>query len=401
MYVKLLGASVGKLEKVFSHTSVKGATNVFENLTSEVTNFSKHFGKRIEALNAYKNPLEKSKLFFFKENGEISVLNRGSQSADLKFLDHVKTGNYTPPRMNPEGTYKASKKGIDQSNKLAQEIIPADETLVDGFRYHGPKAKFNEKGQNISRFRNGDQEIAIVDRTIDPKLSETIKTFKSRLNGKTLSEQEKVEELLKYVDEVFSVKPTGAETEALVNNMHSTATKEVLLGDIINSGAGVCRHRSLLTKVLGDEVGLKTSMIQGYYGNGGHAWNEITTTKGETFLFDAMHGSIFNVSNTSKSVMPQSFHYKITDPQSADRLVSKYFNPDDMVGVIYRKLEHGQDVNIKNFCDITPSKVGNAKFTITPNKAEKILVNGYEIKAPTQLHQDDWVQIKSLGFQIR
>lgn len=400
MYIKALGVGISKLEKVFTPRNTEGITPVLNRVSSSLTNFSKNFGKRIEALKSYKNPLEKSKLFCFNEGGEIAVLNRGKQSSDLMFLDHVKTGNYKTPKMNPEGTHKISKEALEQSNKLAKDVIPSNERLVDGFRYHGPQSKFDEFGKDVSKFRNGNQEITIIDRQADPKLVETIEAFKTRLSNKNLSEQEKAQELLKYVDEVFSVKSTGSETDALVHNMHSAVTKEVFLGDIINSGAGVCRHRSLLTKVIGDEIGLNTSIIQGYYGGGGHAWNEIATKSGEKFLFDAMHGAMFNVSNTSKSVMPQVFSYKITSPQNPDRLVGKYFDPESSVGMVYRKLAHRQDVKIPNFCEIKPSSIGGSKFEITPTGVEDIFVNGHKINGATPLHADDWVQIKSLGFQI-
>lgn len=402
LYAKLLGTSFTTFEKVFTPANCKGVTNVFETATKEITSFSKHFGKRIEALQAYKSPAERTKLFNFCANGEINVLDRAKGSSDLAFLDHVKTGNYTHPQINPEGTYKASKSAIEQSNKLAKEIITENDKLVDGFRYHGPNAKFDETGKDVSMFKNGGQEITIIDRNADAKLAQTIKTFQTRISGKNLSEQEKINELLKYVDEVFSVKASGSQIEALVNNMHSSGlnTKEVMLGDIINSGAGLCRHRSLLTKVIGDEVGLKTAIVQGHYSGGGHAWNEITTKNGEKILFDAMHGSTFNVSNTSKSVMPQVFNYKIDDPKNADKLISKYFNPDDAVGLVYRNLAHGQDLKINNICEITPSNTGGAKFTINPSGSEEIFVNGHIINSPTQLHVEDWVQIKSLGFQI-
>lgn len=400
MYIKTLGTGIAKLEKVFTPRNIEGVTPVLDRVSSSLTNFSKHFGKRIEVLKSYKNPLERSKLFCFNEGGEIAVLSRGKQSSDLMFLDHVKTGNYTPPKMYTEGTHKISQEALEQSNKLAKDVIPSNERLVDGFRYHGPQAQFNECGRDVSRFRSGNQEITIIDRQADSKLAETIEAFKTRLSNKKLSEQEKAQELLKYIDEVFSVKATGTETDALVHNMHSATTNEVFLGDIINSGAGVCRHRSLLTKVIGDEVGLNTSIIQGYYGGGGHAWNEIATKSGDKFLFDAMHGSMFNVSNTSKSVMPQVFNYKFTNPQNTDKLVGKYFDPESSVGIVYRKLAYGQDVKIPNFCEIKPSSIGGSKFKITPIGVEDIFVNGHRINNATPLYAEDWVQIKSLGFQI-
>ena len=65
--------------------------------------------------------------------------------------------------------------------------------------------------------------------------------------------------------------------------MHNPNLREAFLGDIINSGAGVCRHRSLLTKVLGDEIGLKTRIIDDWY-DLGHTSGLI---KAKNMLFNA------------------------------------------------------------------------------------------------------------------
>lgn len=401
LYVKLLGTP-DILQRVFAPMGGQPLTRALHNVGQEVVSFSKHICARIEALKAYENPLERSKLFGFYQNGEIKILSKNRRSQDLMFLEHVKTGDYVHPKMYDEGTNKALPAGIEQSNRLLGGVIPVEETLVDGFRYHSAYAHFDETGKDISRFRNGHQEITIIDRTVDAKLVETINTFKARITSKNFSEQEKMEELLKYVEEVFSVKSTGTEIDELAHNMHkanSLSSYEVFLGDVINSGAGVCRHRALLTKVLGDEIGLRTAFVQGYYSGDVHAWNEINTKDGRKYLFDAMFGSIFDVSNTSRSVMPQIFSYQI-DPKDTGRLVSKFLDPESTVGLIYRCLAHKQRVLIPNTFDIVASEVANSRFSITPTGKENIFVNNQIINAQTQLHQGDWIQVKDLGFQI-
>ena len=58
---------------------------------------------------------------------------------------------------------------------------------------------------------------------------------------------------------------------------------------------------------------------------GGHAWNEIIT-KNDTYLFDAMHGNIFSIGNTSRNITPQVFPYKITNPKNNKyALINKYY----------------------------------------------------------------------------
>lgn len=55
----------------------------------------------------------------------------------------------------------------------------------------------------------------------------------------------------------------------------------------------MCRHRSLLFKVLGDEAGLEVSLVRGNMrsgnGFGGHAWNEVRFSSGETSIMDVMN----------------------------------------------------------------------------------------------------------------
>jgi transglutaminase/protease-like cytokinesis protein 3 len=58
--------------------------------------------------------------------------------------------------------------------------------------------------------------------------------------------------------------------------------------------AGVCRHRSLLFKLLGDEAGLKTALVRGNFikkkpPGFAHAWNEVILEDGRHLLVDVMH----------------------------------------------------------------------------------------------------------------
>ena len=106
-----------------------------------------------------------------------------------------------------------------------------------------------------------------------------------------------------------------------VNNLgkweDGVRNKEVLLGDIINAKppVAVCRHRSLLSKILGDEVGLHIELQRGnWYENGnpnnyggGHAWNVVRFDDGTSAIYDAMHDKIANT--TSGHVDPMADEY--------------------------------------------------------------------------------------------
>ena len=55
----------------------------------------------------------------------------------------------------------------------------------------------------------------------------------------------------------------------------------------------MCRHRSLLFKLMADEAGLKTALVRGNMlfpgGYGGHAWNELHLEDGTVKIVDVMN----------------------------------------------------------------------------------------------------------------
>ena len=233
-----------------------------------------------------------------------------------------------------------------------------------------------------------------MDRTLDDTLVKTINAFKNRINGKNLTDEQKVDELMKFVDEVFSVSKSGSQTQKYVENIMKQEQVEVLLGDIINSGAGMCRHRALLTKVLADEMKIKCRLVHGYYNGGGHAWNEIIT-KGDTYLFDAMQGNMFSIGNTSRNVVPQVLPYKITDPKDTSRLISKYFDDNSTAGMLYRSVKHKTPIRTSEAI-LTPTQNGYRIEPLTDN----VLINGEKITGVKELSNGDFVNLKDAGFQI-
>lgn len=369
-------------------------SNTMHTSTEIISDTVQFISQRIKNLKLYNSNGIRNYLFNFTKKGEINISQRVYGSSDLQFLEHIKNGKYIQPKMHPEGTLPCTKQGIEQSNKLAKELITEKEHIIDGYRFCGANASFDNLGRNISRFRNGNQEIVVIDRTLDETLSKTINSLKNRIQGKNLTEEQKIDELMKFVDEVFSVSKSGEETSKYVANMMKQQQVEVLLGDIINSGAGMCRHRALLTKVLSDEMNIKCRFIQGYYNGGGHAWNEIIT-KSDTYLFDAMHGNIFSIGNTSRNIVPQVFQYAITNPNNTNNLIRKYFDYNSSVGIIYRCLK--QKVPIKtNVATLTPTVHG---YRIEP-LSDNVFINGEKINGIKQLSFGDFVNLKDIGFQI-
>ncbi len=375
-------------------TGIRRSSAAMTNSVEIMSDTVQFASQRVKNLRFYNSCGVRNHLFSFGKNGEINIDKRVYGSEDLQFLEHIKNGHYIQPKIYPEGTLHCTMEGIEQSNKLAKDVILEKDKFIDGYRYSGCNARFDSFGRNVSRFKNGNQEIIVIDKTLDETLVKTINTFKNRIYGKTLTEEQKIKELMKFVDEVFSVSKSGEETSKYVANIMTGQQAEVLLGDIINSGAGMCRHRALLTKLLADEVNIKCRFVQGYYNSGGHAWNEIIT-KGDTYLFDAMHGNIFSIGNTSRNIVPQVFSYKITNPNNTNKLIPKYFDDNSTIGVIYRCLNHKVPITTGEAI-LTPTSNG---YCIKP-LSDNVLINGDKIAGVKELSYGDFVNLKDVGFQI-
>ncbi|MDG2125256.1 MAG: hypothetical protein P8J87_16250, partial [Verrucomicrobiales bacterium] len=106
---------------------------------------------------------------------------------------------------------------------------------------------------------------------------------------------ERARRLAREVDRVHS--PGGDRDKALpaVSRLQAEfGGFEVLLGDVERAcGGGVCRHRSLLFKMMADEAGLETALVRGNMlfpgGYGGHAWNELHLGDGRVKIIDVMN----------------------------------------------------------------------------------------------------------------
>jgi hypothetical protein len=200
-------------------------------------------------------------------------------------------GSFIPPRTIPgDNLPGASRQAINQSNDWARNHR-IDEPILDGYRDGGSRTKtWNADG---SPQTNPSREVIIVDKANDPVLNQTIDNFQKKIEANPqLTEKEKIQLLHDYVDDLLS---NGTDPQLESRTYALPKGEGVYLGNIIDSGAGVCRHRALLTKVLGDQIGLDVSLVRGNFGNlGKHAWTEIKMTNGETLIVDPMHRTIFN-----------------------------------------------------------------------------------------------------------
>jgi hypothetical protein len=215
----------------------------------------------------------------------IEVHQGGIKSSDL-FLDvAVKV-------LPPEA-------GVATVTSDAQQVI----TLFNKGHYLGPEVKVPDgyiDGGRGMKIDGGGQassgrEILTVDRAHDAELAADL-TFARSSEIRMLPELDRIQRISALIDK-RTTPPGGrewvGETTTLLEKEFEN--KPVLIGDWVDQcQAGVCRHRALLFKILGDEAGLKTSLVRGNFAKNGppggaHAWNEVQLADGRRILVDVMH----------------------------------------------------------------------------------------------------------------
>lgn len=196
----------------------------------------------------------------------------------------------------PKGPYVASEKSVMMSDKyLKTGYLSENDRIVNGFRDGGRNAKFTRFGDAVY----ADREIITVDLQKDVYLRNLISYVHK--NADTMSEKSKMKFLFNLIKDISGDKAAG---KKFANNLAvSRQGEEVLLGKVFEHSAAVCRHKSMLAKLLGDELGLKTRLIKGnlndILGGNAHVWNEIKLSNGKKYLFDVQQGILMDLSNKS------------------------------------------------------------------------------------------------------
>jgi hypothetical protein len=133
------------------------------------------------------------------------------------------------------------------------------------------------------------------------------------------------------------------------------AGRKVRLGDLVSHHTGVCRHRSLLFKVLADHVGVPAGLVRGFFAIGdyrqGHAWNEITDERGVMYIVDTMTGRMV------PAAAPLGERYQTHDKERAYIAADHVFSFDPEVlrpAVITTNGHAGIELNIQ---DLDPGAV--------------------------------------------
>lgn len=91
--------------------------------------------------------------------------------------------------------------------------------------------------------------------------------------------------------------------------------KEILLGKVFEKEAASCRHKSILFKILAEEIGLNVNIVRGNLmdmgGIGGHAWNEVVFSNGKKIIFDTQNSAIIALKEGSRN--KKAFQYLKTN----------------------------------------------------------------------------------------
>ena len=161
--------------------------------------------------------------------------------------------------------------------------------IPDGYEDGGRAMKLDADGHATSQ-----REILRVDRSSDVELARDL-AFAHSTQLQSLPPLERARRLAVHIHRE-TTPPGGlrwvAETTTQLEK--EFCNKPVLIGDWVDQcQAGVCRHRSLLFKILADEAGLKAALVRGNYAGTSatgdpHAWNEIVLDDGRRLLVDVM-----------------------------------------------------------------------------------------------------------------
>jgi hypothetical protein len=185
--------------------------------------------------------------------------------------------------------------------------IGEDTPLAPGYKDGGRQSVYDANdGQTIIASKR--ESVTFKDPSEDPSLKRVIDRAKVEMAGLT-SVAQKAEYLNKLVDTLLHKNDPDL-NEKILRGLPADANgkRRVSLGDLIDNETGVCRHRTVLFKVLADNTGVPCAMVRGNFrdGNygGGHAWNEVVQENGKRLLVDVMHGKVIGMND------PYARHYQ-------------------------------------------------------------------------------------------
>jgi hypothetical protein len=169
-------------------------------------------------------------------------------------------------------------------------FLPPGTEIPDGFTDGGRGMDIYPDGRLTSS-----RELIQVDRAQD----EFLRGYIEHVRGKEfmdLAPAARAVRIGMYIERLMTAKCAGnrGANDAWRKLVWHYNNRGVLLGEIAGiHGAGVCRHRTPLFKLLANAAGLKVSMVRGCYRHrsgriGKHAWNELYLDDGSVFVVDIM-----------------------------------------------------------------------------------------------------------------
>lgn len=195
------------------------------------------------------------------------------------------------PRVGKPPQYTEDAKRV---TKLFENTNRVDEKLPNGFRFCAqPRTKVGENGEFLKKDfyeRVGAKGLECLFLDKNSKGFQVMVDSLNNIIGKNpnITDKQKAQLLKEFVENCFVAKNQG-----LVSKFSSDYLS---ISQITASGAGVCRHKALLAKALGDEIGLDISLIRGDFYNGllpeSHIWNELKLGN-SYFLFDVEQSNCF------------------------------------------------------------------------------------------------------------
>ena len=215
----------------------------------------------------------------------IEVHQCNAQSTDL-YLDLRLSGK--PSRSSLTAT--ADKNPISSSLRFnSLHKIEPESKIPDGFCDGGREMQMDEFGAAVST-----REILRVDRSLDVNLQQHLK-YASSDELRSLSPVDRATRIARYIDRIMTPEQGRGVCENRSEYLSKQcASQDVLIGDVVDlCGAGVCRHRALLFKLMADEALLSSTLVRGNFGTpekfAGHTWNELMLDNQKIVIVDVMN----------------------------------------------------------------------------------------------------------------
>ncbi len=265
---------IGALLKAFQQGGLEGVYTLFLNKAAT--------GVTPESFNRLQKKLAEEYKKFGIDLPEVDIrMKKIIEKSDFNYLPW-KTKGFAHPKEIKMPAF------TDESYKITRQYYDKhriDTRIPDGYRDPGRQFTYKRSGELEGIYKEPfARETIVVDRRQDTVYRQTVQRLKEIMDqNPDLTTGEKIRTLYTFVEELFKLPKSAAMVEEF-------KMRPMLIGDIIASGAGVCRHMALCAKLLGDEIGLNISLVRGRildsnrYASS-HIWNEITTKNGK-YIFD-------------------------------------------------------------------------------------------------------------------